>query len=83
MAVDTNNATNEIREWLKQNVTGSTELSDDYELIDNGVLTSLQTVELVMFMEQEFGIIVEDDELNEENFATVSSIAELVASKSA
>ncbi|CAN5723990.1 acyl carrier protein [soil metagenome] len=83
MAVDTNNATNEIREWLKQNVTGSTELSDDYELIDNGVLTSLQTVELVMFMEQEFGITVEDDELNEENFATVSSIAELVASKSA
>jgi acyl carrier protein len=83
MAVDTNNATNEIREWLKQNVTGSTELSDDYELIDNGVLTSLQTVELVMFMEQEFDITVEDDELNEENFATVSSIAELVASKSA
>ncbi len=83
MAVDTNNATNEIREWLKQNVTGSTELSDDYELIDNGVLTSLQTVELVMFMEQEFGITVEDDELNEENFATVNSIAELVASKSA
>lgn len=82
MAVDTNNATNEIREWLKQNVTGSTELSDDYELIDNGVLTSLQTVELVMFMEQEFGITVEDDELNEENFATVGSIAELVASKS-
>lgn len=83
MAVDTNNATNEIREWLKQNVTGSTELSDDYELIDNGVLTSLQTVELVMFMEQEFDVTVEDDELNEENFATVSSIAELVASKSA
>jgi acyl carrier protein len=83
MAVDTNNATNEIREWLKQNVTGSTELSDDYELIDNGVLTSLQTVELVMFMEQEFGITVEDDELNEENFATVSSIAGLVTLKSA
>jgi acyl carrier protein len=36
-----------------------------------------------MFMEQEFDITVEDDELNEENFATVSSIAELVASKSA
>lgn len=83
MSVDTNNATNEIREWLKQNVTGSTELSDDYQLIDNGVLTSLQTVELVMFMEQEFGVTVEDDELNEENFATVSDIAALISSKTA
>ena len=83
MSVDTHNATNEIREWLKQNVTGSTELSDDYQLIDNGVLTSLQTVELVMFMEQEFGVTVEDDELNEENFATVSDIAALISSKTA
>lgn len=82
MAVDTDNAKGEIRDWLKQNVTGSTELSDDYELIENGVLTSLQTVELVMFMEQEFGVTVEDEELNEENFATVNDIAELVASKS-
>ncbi|WP_047863793.1 acyl carrier protein [Rubrobacter aplysinae] len=83
MSVDTDNATNEIRDWLKQNVTGSTELSDDYQLIDNGVLTSLQTVELVMFMEQEFGVTVEDDELNEENFATVSDIAALISSKTA
>ena len=82
MAVDTNNAKGEIRDWLKQNVTGSGELSDEYQLIDNGVLTSLQTVELVMFMEQEFGVTIEDEELNEENFATVANIADLVASKS-
>lgn len=82
MAVDTQNAKGEIRDWLGQNVTGSGELSDDYQLIENGVLTSLQTVELVMFMEQEFGVTVEDEELNEENFATVASIADLVASKS-
>ena len=81
MAVDTNNAKGEIRDWLKQNVTGSGELSDEYQLIDNGVLTSLQTVELVMFMEQEFGVTIEDEELNEENFATVANIADLVASK--
>jgi acyl carrier protein len=50
-------------------------------LIENGVLTSLQTVELVMFMEEEFGIVVEDDELDEENFGSVDAIASLVAGK--
>jgi methoxymalonate biosynthesis acyl carrier protein len=83
MAVDTENATTTIRGWLQENVMGSREVPDDYPLIENGVLTSLQTVELVMFMEDRFGIMVEDEELNEENFGSIKAIAELVASKTA
>jgi methoxymalonate biosynthesis acyl carrier protein len=81
MAVDTENATIEIHRWLQENVTGSREVSDDYPLIENGVLTSLQTVELVMFMEDRFGVLIEDEELNEENFGSIRAIAGLVASK--
>ena len=83
MAVDTENATTTIRGWLQENVMGSRDVPDDYPLIENGVLTSLQTVELVMFMEDRFGIMVEDEELNEENFGSIRAIAELVASKTA
>jgi acyl carrier protein len=83
MAVNTENVTAAIRGWLKENVTGSGEVSDDYPLIENGVLTSLQTVELVMFMEERFGIVVEDEELDEENFGSIDAIANLVASKAA
>ncbi len=83
MAVNTENAITEIRGWLQENVTGSREIPDDYPLIENGVLTSLQTVELVMFLEERFGIMVEDEELNEENFGSINAIAELVASKTA
>jgi acyl carrier protein len=83
MAVDTENATAAIRGWLRENVTGSREVPDDYPLIENGVLTSLQTVELVMFMEDRFGVVIEDEELNEENFESIRAIAGLVASKTA
>ncbi len=72
----------EIREWLKQNVTGGREVADDEPLIENGVLTSLQTVELVMFLER-FGIVIEDEEFDEENFGSIEAISELVASKAA
>jgi acyl carrier protein len=81
MSVNTETAAAAIREWLQENVTGNREISDDEPLIENGVLTSLQTVELVMFMEDKFGIVVEDDELDEENFGSVRSIASLVESK--
>jgi methoxymalonate biosynthesis acyl carrier protein len=83
MAVSTDNVVAEIRRWLQENVTGSREVSEDEQLIERGVLTSLQTVELVMFMEDRFDIIVEDEELNEETFASVRTIADLVTSKTA
>ena len=83
MAVSTENAAAEIQGWLRDNVTGGREVSPDEPLIENGVLTSLQTVELVMFVEDRFGIMVEDEELNEENFGSIRNIAGLVASKTA
>ena len=83
MAVSTENAAAEIQGWLKENVTGGREVSPDEPLIENGVLTSLQTVELVTFLEERFDIVVEDEEFDEENFGSVEAIAGLVASKTA
>ena len=72
-----------IRGWLQENVTGGREVPNDEPLIDNGVMTSLQTVELVVFLEDAFGITVEDEEFDEENFGSVDAIATLVESKAA
>ena len=83
MAVSTENAAAEIQGWLRENVTGGREVAPDEQLIENGVLTSLQTVELVTFLEEKFGIMVEDEEFDEENFGSVEAIANLVASKTA
>ena len=83
MAVSTENAAAEIQGWLRENVTGGREVSPDEPLIENGVLTSLQTVELVTFLEERFDIVVEDEEFDEDNFGSVEAIAGLVASKTA
>jgi len=83
MAVSTENAAAEIQGWLRENVTGGREVAPDEPLIENGVLTSLQTVELVTFLEERFDIVVEDEEFDEENFGSVEAIATLVASKTA
>ena len=83
MAVSTENAAAEIQWWLRDSVTGGREVPPDEPLIENGVLTSLQTVELVTFLEERFDIVVEDEEFDEENFGSVEAIASLVASKTA
>jgi acyl carrier protein len=81
VTVGTEQVVPEIRGWLRENVTGGRDIPEDEPIIENGVLTSLQTVELVMFLEERFGIMVEDEELDEENFGSVNAIAGLVAGK--
>lgn len=44
---------------------------------------SMAVVTVVTMIEDEFGIMVEDDELSAEVFATVGSLSEFVASKMA
>jgi methoxymalonate biosynthesis acyl carrier protein len=83
LTVGTEQVVPEIRGWLRENVTGGRDVPENEPIIENGVLTSLQTVELVMFLEDRFGIMVEDEELDEENFGSVNAIAGLVAGKTA
>lgn len=83
MVLDNGDARAAIRGWLQENVTGGRDVANDEPLIENGVMTSLQTVELVTFLEDEFGIMIEDEEFDEENFASVDSIATLVEGKAA
>ena len=83
MVANNTDARAAIRGWLQENVTGGRDVANDELLIENGVMTSLQTVELVTFLEDEFGITVEDDEFDEENFGSVNAIAALVEGKAA
>ena len=83
MVANNTDARAAIRGWLQENVTGGRDVANEELLIENGVMTSLQTVELVTFLEDEFGITVEDEEFDEENFGSVDAIAALVEGKAA
>jgi acyl carrier protein len=56
-------------------------LNDDFPLVDSGALDSLGLFEIVAFIEDEFGVAVEDLDLVYENFQDVRSIARFVGSK--
>ena len=53
MVSSNGDARSAIRGWLQDNVTGGRDVPNDEPLIDNGVMTSLQTVELVVFLEDD------------------------------
>ncbi len=56
-------------------------LTDDLPLIENGVVDSLGIFHIVSFLEREFGVDINDEELAPEHFGTIANIARLVDSK--
>lgn len=52
------------------------------DLLESGILDSLGILDLVAFVEQNFGIVLSDDELLPENFQTIERLSAFVVSKS-
>lgn len=59
------------------------EFADDQDIFATGVVNSLFAMQLVMFVEKEFGIEVGDEDLTLDNFRTVDAMAQLVQRKAA
>lgn len=72
----------QVREFLSQTFQ-QYELKDSEDIFASGFVTSLFVMQLVLFVEQEFSITVEDEDLEMDNFRTVNAIAEFAARKSA
>ncbi len=56
-------------------------LLEDDALLGSNIVDSMGVLDLVHFAEDEFGIVVDPEELTPENFQSIASLAELVAAK--
>jgi len=79
----------EIREHLKRiiletntDLNEGQDLSDDTTLAGKGAaIDSVALLETVLRIENEFGILLDDDSLMMQNFQTIDALAELIQSK--
>jgi len=78
------NVKEQIRNFVAENFLFSAngfDLGDDASFLDEGVVDSTGTLELVMFVEETFGIDVGDNEIEPENFDSVNKLAAYIARK--
>lgn len=69
-----------IRGFLKKHF-GSYEIKDDEDIFALGFVNSLFAMQLVMFIEKEFEITIENEDLDLKNFKSINLISELVKRK--
>jgi acyl carrier protein len=56
-------------------------VGNDEPLLKNGLIDSLGILEVVTFVETEFGIVVSDEDLLPENFGSIHSLTSFVHQK--
>ena len=68
-----------IRSYIAPKVTQP--LADEDDIFELGLVDSLFGLQLVSFVEQEFGIEVDGDDLDIDNFCSIAAIDRFVAGK--
>lgn len=75
-------AKDKIRAFISKNFRNR-QVQDDEDIFALGYVNSMFALELVMFIEREFGITIENEDLSIDNFRTVNAMAELLERKTA
>jgi len=73
----------QVRDFLTTNfyVADPASLKDDISLLDRGIIDSTGVLEVIFFVEDTFGIKVEDSEMLPENLDSIERIANFVNRK--
>lgn len=73
-----------IRKYILENflfTDDDSELNNSDSFLDSGIIDSTGILEVISFLEENFGIKVEDDEMVPENLDSVDNILAYLASK--
>jgi acyl carrier protein len=81
MTTDQTQTQAKIKEFLSR-FFKSHDLQPEEDIFALGFVNSLLAMQLVAFVEKEFGIRVEDEDLDLDNFRSIQAISNLIARKS-
>lgn len=75
-----NNVKETIRDYISR-VAFDSNFKDDDNLFELGVVHSLFAVQLILFIEKEFDIELDEDEINFDNIKSINDIVALIDSR--
>jgi len=75
---------NKVRNFILENylfTDDQSELNSDDSFLDKGIIDSTGIMEVIFFLEDEFDVHVEDEEMIPENLDSVNNITRFIATK--
>jgi acyl carrier protein len=69
-----------VRAFLSQFISG-TYIDNDQDLFQSGLLNSLFAMQLIIFLEKEYGFLISNEDLDLINFKSLNAISTFVMNK--
>jgi acyl carrier protein len=79
--MDKQKTASKIKTFLAQQFPMTKSVGNDEPLLKTGLIDSLGILDVVTFVETEFGIVVSDEDLLPENFGSIQSLTSFVQQK--
>lgn len=69
-----------LAEFIRQKfpLADGQDLAGDTSLLDSGIVDSMGVLDLVTFIEEQFAIVADDDDLVAENFESINALVSFV-----
>ena len=74
---------NQLSEFIASEILNQPgrEIGEDEKLISSGLVDSLSLVDIALFVEEEFQVIIDDTELNADIFDTLAELESIIRSR--
>ena len=73
-----------VRGFITQNLLYArpdAEIAPHERLLERGIIDSMGVIELIQFLEAEFGVEISDEEITEQNLGSLAAISDFVGTK--
>lgn len=71
----------DVKNFLAKQAPRGAGFSDQDNLLMKGVIDSLKMLDLIGFLEKQFGLAIDEDEMMPDNFESVEAIVKFVTEK--
>ena len=82
--MDKNQILTRLHDFVEENflyMRPDFELQSDQSLMGNGIVDSMGVMEMIQFLEEEFGVEVGDDDITEDNLGSLNAITAFVIAR--
>jgi len=76
--MDANTITEEIKKFIETNILADDVKIDANSNLQQAGIDSFSIVEIILFIERKFGVVITDEKLVPENFRTLNALAATV-----
>ena len=71
----------DVTNFLKKQAPKGVSFSDQDNLLTKGVIDSLKMLDLIGYLQEQFGVAIDEDEMMPDNFESVNAIVAFVSAK--